>query len=140
MVFTILKQDRDTVYGGGRRRNGSHQRDEFPEVPYNHDLPRQDLMDMTSQCVLIDPGRRDLYCMHEDSTAEQHMVYHYTRNQKAKELRTTRFRRLRERLKPNVVKVAEQHLALHPRSTVNSLAYMRYLIIRAMVNTYMMEH
>jgi hypothetical protein len=68
------------------------------------------------------------------------MVHRYTRNQKAKELRITRFRRLRERLKPNDVKVAEQLLALHPGIIVNSLAYMRYLIIRAMLNTEMMEH
>jgi hypothetical protein len=48
------------VYSGGQRRNGSHQRDEFPTVPYIHNLPRQDLVDMTSHCVLIDPGRREL--------------------------------------------------------------------------------
>jgi hypothetical protein len=60
MVFTILKQGRETVYSGGQRRNGSHQRDEFPTVPYIHNLPRQDLVDMTSHCVLIDPGRREL--------------------------------------------------------------------------------
>jgi hypothetical protein len=43
----------------------------------------------------------------------------------AKDLRTTRFWRLRERLKADNVKAAEQLLALHPHSTVSSLTYMR---------------
>ncbi|KAI8083442.1 hypothetical protein BDF21DRAFT_397698 [Thamnidium elegans] len=51
------------------------------------------------KAALIDPGRRDLlYCIHEDSTAKK-KKYHYTRNQKSKELKSTKFRKLRQRFK-----------------------------------------
>ncbi|KAI8091770.1 hypothetical protein BDF21DRAFT_376629 [Thamnidium elegans] len=60
---------------------------------YIEEIPKEEALATKGKAVLIDPGRRDLlYCMHEDSTTKKKKMYRYTRNQKAKELKSAKFR------------------------------------------------
>ncbi|OZJ04686.1 hypothetical protein BZG36_02542 [Bifiguratus adelaidae] len=138
---TVLKQNCDTVKGGsGQRRNKMKVKD---NEPYIHKIQRQELDATEGRCVFMDPGRRDLlYAMHENSTPEAPLTYRYTRNQKAKETRSGRFKRLREKLKKQFADVqkAENALALHTQSSIDPEAYRLYLGKRTEASSTMVAH
>ncbi|KAJ2790968.1 hypothetical protein H4R20_006928, partial [Coemansia guatemalensis] len=68
-----------------------------PEDIFIDKLPPKELKAIEGKCVLIDPGRGDLlFCMHENSTANNPCLFRYSAPQKAKETRSTRFRKIRE--------------------------------------------
>ncbi|KAI8318162.1 hypothetical protein GQ54DRAFT_281088, partial [Martensiomyces pterosporus] len=84
----------------GKATSGSSEVNDSDDCRYIEDIPSSELAGTAGRCVLIDPGRRDLlFCMKETSTPEQPEVYRYTANQKAKETRSRRFRKLRETVK-----------------------------------------
>ncbi|KAK9762926.1 hypothetical protein K7432_010857 [Basidiobolus ranarum] len=113
---SVLKQKYDTkkVCGDSSAKSKSPASEE--EFQYVEKLGREELKAGVGKCVLIDPGRHDLlYCMYEESTAENKMVYRYTNNQKAIETKCRKFRKLRENLKIDQVIIAELSLSLkHP--------------------------
>ncbi|KAI9253140.1 hypothetical protein EDC94DRAFT_642315 [Helicostylum pulchrum] len=88
---------------------------------YIENIPNEELLATKGKTVLIDPGRRDLlYCMHEDSS------YSYTRNQKVKELKSTKFRKLHQRFKPTNIQECEAKLSQYSSPTVNADTYIKY--------------
>ncbi|KAI9502950.1 hypothetical protein BX070DRAFT_192307 [Coemansia spiralis] len=99
---------------------------------YIHQVPKIDLAATSGKCVLIDPGRRDLlFRMHEGNTPENPQTYRYIRNQKAKESRSTRFRRIRKKAKHRCarddIRAAENKLAQVANRTVDSAKYQCYV-------------
>ncbi|KAJ1726930.1 hypothetical protein LPJ61_004867 [Coemansia biformis] len=96
----------------GRPRRGwcrhRGRRNQGPEFQYITELLADELAEDLGKCVFIDPGCRDiLFCTHEDSTAENPQTYQYMWNQQSKEMRMKRFARIREKVKPEAVRVAE---------------------------------
>ncbi|KAI8388857.1 uncharacterized protein BYT42DRAFT_632102 [Radiomyces spectabilis] len=93
------------------------------DVPYVDSLAPIEQRCLEGRCVLVDLGRRDLlFCMHEYSEPNARIRYRYTSCQKANELKTKKYRRIRETLLsqfPNV-KTAQEKLSQHPIS-VNDL-------------------
>ncbi|KAJ1991864.1 hypothetical protein GGI26_003757 [Coemansia sp. RSA 1358] len=115
-----------------RRKTGSSH-----DCRYIHQVPKIDLAATSGKCVLIDPGRRDLlFRMHESNTPENPQTYRYIRNQKAKESRSTRFRRIRKKAKHRCarddIRAAENKLAQVANRTVDSAKYQCYVETWAM--------
>ena len=101
------------------------------------DLGEEDL----DKLVLIDPGRRDLlYCMKYTSTAEEKQVYRYTANQRAKETKIRRYKKIRARVKPAEVQEAENMLTNHPLRTLDPISFNDYLRARATVKDLLFSH
>ncbi|KAJ1662283.1 hypothetical protein EV178_006004, partial [Coemansia sp. RSA 1646] len=86
------------------------------EFTYIHELSPEQLASMKTP-IFMDPGRQDIvFGMADESTSEDKALFRYTRSQKAKETRTTRYRKLREKVKnehpdSNEIKAAEARLA-----------------------------
>ncbi|KAJ2215272.1 hypothetical protein EV179_002360 [Coemansia sp. RSA 487] len=86
------------------------------EFTYIHELSPEQLTNMKNS-IFMDPGRQDIvFGMTDESTSEDKALFRYTRSQKAKETRTTRYRKLREKVKnehpdSNEIKAAEARLA-----------------------------
>ncbi|KAJ2709493.1 hypothetical protein H4R19_004221 [Coemansia spiralis] len=152
---------------GGKRRHRSHwsvkRNRDIGRVRYITELPRAELRAMAAdsvwredrrdrskpqprlegRCVLIDPGQRDrLYAVHESSTAEKPVVFRHTRNQEARDRRTTHFRRIREQAKADFdkaykgewsVRAAEAELAEHDRRKLDPVKFREYVMARAQV-------
>ncbi|KAG2229785.1 hypothetical protein INT48_005312 [Thamnidium elegans] len=111
------------------------------DFQYIEEIPKEELLATKGKAVLIDPGRRGLlYCMHEDSTAKKKKMYRYTRNQKAKELKSAKFRKLRQRFKPASIQERENKLSQCSSSTVNVDAYVEYLKVRVQVSPLLKEY
>ncbi|KAI8054732.1 hypothetical protein BDF21DRAFT_430937, partial [Thamnidium elegans] len=92
---SIVKQNFETSKSSTSGPKNNVVKEDFQ---YIKEIPKEELLATKGKTVLIDPGRRDLlYCMHEDSTAKKKKLYRYTRNQKAKELKSAKFRKLRQR-------------------------------------------
>ncbi|KAJ2089965.1 hypothetical protein IW138_003095, partial [Coemansia sp. RSA 986] len=67
------------------------------EFTYIHELSPEQLASMKTP-IFMDPGRQDIvFGMADESTSEDKALFRYTRSQKAKETRTTRYRKLREK-------------------------------------------
>ncbi|KAJ2091579.1 hypothetical protein IW140_000970 [Coemansia sp. RSA 1813] len=86
------------------------------EFAYIHELSPEQLASMKTP-IFMDPGRQDIvFGMTDESTSEEKALFRYTRSQKAKETRTTHYRKLREKVKnehpdSNEIKAAEARLA-----------------------------
>ncbi|KAJ2539847.1 hypothetical protein EV175_006296 [Coemansia sp. RSA 1933] len=99
---------------------------------YIEDIPSSKLAGTAGHCVLIDPRWHDLfYCMKETSTIKHPELYCYTSNQKAKEMHTQQFHKLRETVKMRCpdgnVQAAEQRLTSFCRTTVILAEYQQYV-------------
>ncbi|GAA5806514.1 hypothetical protein HPULCUR_012049 [Helicostylum pulchrum] len=130
MVYTdgvgvsILKQNYDP-----RKRGGKKSKKQL------EDLKKEDLLADVGKSVLVDPDRRDLlYCMQENSTSQTKMVYRYTSNQKGVETKSRKFRKLRNRFKPDEAIAAELSLSYHNATSVNKEKFVKYLEARANVS------
>ncbi|KAI9357474.1 hypothetical protein BD770DRAFT_94013 [Pilaira anomala] len=66
--------------------------------------------------------------------------YRYTRNQKAKETKSTKFKKLRQQLKPKDIQDFEDKLSKCLPLTVKREAFVKYLKIRAEVTSKMQEY
>ncbi|KAI8056503.1 uncharacterized protein B0P05DRAFT_581631 [Gilbertella persicaria] len=118
--------------GGGMRNDKKIEED----IAYIESLSQEKLRERTykDNCVLIDPGRRDmLFCMHESSTVEKKRTYRYMRNQRNMETKTRKFMKLCERLKPEAVSNAEAILSRLKSSTVIKDQYVEYIRQKATV-------
>ncbi|KAI9267782.1 hypothetical protein EDC94DRAFT_514730, partial [Helicostylum pulchrum] len=93
---SVLKQNTGTnrrLAGTGRQQSVT--KDEY-KIEYIQNLTQETLNRTTDNCVLIDPGRRDLmYCMHETSTVKEKKTFIFTKNNRMKLSR--HFRSLRKR-------------------------------------------
>ncbi|CEG78856.1 hypothetical protein RMATCC62417_13396 [Rhizopus microsporus] len=115
---SILKQNQETRKGGTRCSTTSDSVDE-ERIAYIHELTNEQLQETTNRCVFIDPGR---------------CIYRYTNNQRAKETKSRKFRKLRQQKKPEEVQQAENELSKFPASTVNITKYSNYLRAKSRTN------
>ncbi|KAI9345950.1 hypothetical protein BD770DRAFT_463150 [Pilaira anomala] len=137
--ISVIKQNFDTSKGDTSNPKASSVEDE--ELKYIEQIPNEELRSTDGKCVFIDPGRHDLiYCMHEYSTVNNKKIYRYTRNQKAKETKSTKFKKLRQQLKPKDIQDCEDRLSKCSPLTVKKGAFVEYLKIRAEVNCKMQEY
>ncbi|KAG2229377.1 hypothetical protein INT48_002780 [Thamnidium elegans] len=135
---SIVKQDFETSKSSTSGPKNNVVKEDFQ---YIEEIPKEELLATKGKAVLIDSGGRDLlYCMHEDSTAKKKKLYRYTRNQKAKELKSAKFRKLRQRFKPTSIQECENKLSQYSSSTVNTDAYVEYLKVRAQVSPLLEEY
>ncbi|KAI9365630.1 hypothetical protein BD770DRAFT_376928 [Pilaira anomala] len=106
IAVSVIKQNEDTSKGNSSKSTLSKIVDE--SIDYMEKLSLQEHVSTIGKCVLIDPGRRDLlYCMSENSEKDinKKLVYRYTRNQKAVETKSTKFRRsLLKSINPSMLK------------------------------------
>ncbi|KAI8086987.1 uncharacterized protein B0P05DRAFT_578154 [Gilbertella persicaria] len=134
VVVSILKQTYDSKKkgsGGGMRNDKKIEED----IAYIESLTYK------NNCVLIDPGRRDmLFCMHESSTVEKKRAYRNTRNQRNIETKTRKFMKLCERLKPEAVSNAEAILSRLKSPTVIKDQYVEYIRQKATVTQVLQEY
>ncbi|KAJ2800670.1 hypothetical protein H4R20_003974 [Coemansia guatemalensis] len=110
-----------------------------PENIFIDKLPPKELEVIKGKCVLIDPGRGDLlFCMHENSTANNPCLFHYSAPQKAKETPSTRFCKIRERAEKEhnggEISVAEKQLSTMPHQTIDPLKFAQYVGMRSQVS------
>ncbi|KAI9355503.1 hypothetical protein BD770DRAFT_458851, partial [Pilaira anomala] len=137
--ISVIKQNFDTSKGGTSNPKASLVEDE--ELKYIEQIPNEELRSTDGKCVFIDPGRRDLiYCTHEDSIVNNKKIYWYTRNQKAKETKSTKFKKLRQQLKPKDIQDCEDKLSKCSPLTVKKEAFVEYLKIRAEVTSKMQKY
>ncbi|KAI9328982.1 hypothetical protein BD770DRAFT_423065 [Pilaira anomala] len=125
IAVSVIKQNEDTNKGNSSKSTLSKTVDE--NIDYLEKLSLQEHVSTLGKCVLIDPGRRDLLYYKK-------LVYRYTRNQKAVETKATKFRKLRQKYKPEHVKEAEEKVSLHAASTVDINKYKNYIRARAEVS------
>ncbi|KAJ1667899.1 hypothetical protein EV178_001096, partial [Coemansia sp. RSA 1646] len=108
------------------------------EFTYIHELSPEQLANMENP-IFVDPGRQDLaFGMTLESTSEEKALFRYTRSQKAKETRTTRYRKLREKVKKehpdsNEIKATEARLAAFSCTSIFPGKYEQYVRTRAAV-------
>ncbi|KAI8095766.1 hypothetical protein BDF21DRAFT_435854 [Thamnidium elegans] len=135
--ISIVKQNFETSKSSTSGPKNNVVKEDFQ---YIEEIPKEELLATKGKAVLIDPGRRGLlYCMHEDSTAKKKKMHRYTRNQKAKELKSAKFRKLRQRFKPASIQERENKLSQCSSSTVNVDAYVEYLKVRVQVSPLLKE-
>ncbi|KAG2236350.1 hypothetical protein INT48_008332 [Thamnidium elegans] len=135
---SIVKQNFETSKSSTSGPKNNVVKEDFQ---YIKEISKEELLATKGKTVLIDPGRRDLlYCMHEDSTAKKKKLYRYTRNQKAKELKSAKFRKLRQRFKPTSIQECENKLSQYSWSTVHTDAYLEYLKVRSQVSPLLEEY
>ncbi|KAJ2085574.1 hypothetical protein IW138_006246 [Coemansia sp. RSA 986] len=108
------------------------------EFTYIHELLPEQLANMENP-IFMDPGCQDtVFGMTEESTSEEKALFRYTRSQKAKETRTTHYRKLREKGKKahpdsNEIKAAEARLAAFSCTSILPGKYEQYVRTRAAV-------
>ncbi|KAJ1771762.1 hypothetical protein LPJ74_002065 [Coemansia sp. RSA 1843] len=108
------------------------------ESTYIHELLPEQLANMKNP-IFMDPGRQDIvFGMTDESTSEEKALFRYTRSQKAKETRATRYHKLREKVKnehpdSNEIKAAEARLAAFSCTSVLPGKYEQYVRTRAAV-------
>ncbi|KAG1057808.1 hypothetical protein G6F43_000375 [Rhizopus delemar] len=124
---SVLKQNHDTKKKGDSS-GGKSKSNEADEFPYVEKLGKEGLLAGVGKCILLGPDRRYLfYCMHEKSTVENKMIYRYTSNRKVIEIKSRKFRKLRNNLKRGNVIAAELSLSHLKSSTVNKDRFVEYL-------------
>ncbi|KAJ2569591.1 hypothetical protein IW140_002999 [Coemansia sp. RSA 1813] len=121
-----------------RRKREKPGEKKLGEFAYIHELSPEQLASMKNP-IFMDPGRQDIvFGMTDESTSEDKALFRYTRSQKAKETRTTRYRKLREKVKKehpgsNEIKAAEARLAAFSRTSIFPGKYEQYVRTRAAV-------
>ncbi|PHZ17611.1 uncharacterized protein RHIMIDRAFT_254380 [Rhizopus microsporus ATCC 52813] len=122
---SVVKQNFVTSKGSASNRNKPNNSiDKFRHI---ENMAQDNLIKTSSNCILIDHGRRYLLCcMHENSAPENKSIFRYTRNQRAKETKSTHFRKLRQKLKPFTIQVIEDILCQIPSSSVKFSNYVNY--------------
>ncbi|KAJ1769179.1 hypothetical protein LPJ74_004240 [Coemansia sp. RSA 1843] len=120
------------------RKRGKPGEKKSGEFTYIHELSPEQLANMKTP-IFVDPGRQDIvFGMTDESTSEEKALFRYTRSQKAKETRTTRYRKLREKIKKehpdsNEIKAAEARLAAFSCTSILPGKYEQYVRTRAAV-------
>ncbi|KAJ2482397.1 hypothetical protein IWW56_001054 [Coemansia sp. RSA 2131] len=112
------------------------QRQQKADCEYISDLSQAQLQSTAGRCVLVDPGRRDLlYMMHEESSVASKNVYRYTRCQQRRETRVTKYKKILEREKADIVDIAALECTLSAGSYIKPdiKLFEEYLAARAEV-------
>ncbi|ORE08235.1 hypothetical protein BCV72DRAFT_303884 [Rhizopus microsporus var. microsporus] len=108
---------------------------------YAGNLSKSELLKTKDKCILIDPGRGDLlHCIHETSSPEKKSIFRYKRNQRAVEMKSRRYRKLRQILKPDYIQSLEDQLSRLPASTVKSKVFAEYLEVKAQISECLKEY
>ncbi|KAJ1764079.1 hypothetical protein LPJ74_006717, partial [Coemansia sp. RSA 1843] len=112
-------------------------KDEF-EFEYIGLIDQDKLCAMEGNCVLIDPGRRNLlFCMHEYSSIGNPGLFRFTHSHKARLTRSTKFCRILEAAKKmypdNTIIEAKQRLAKVSCTPVNPDQFKRFIEVQAEV-------
>ncbi|KAJ2719480.1 hypothetical protein H4S00_003476 [Coemansia sp. D1744] len=129
----IPSQQEQPLVQNTRKRRPAQPRQKA-DCQYIDELPQATLQSTAGQCVLIDPGRRDLlFAMHEDSSIEDKQLYRYTRNQQRKETRVTRFKKILKKVKPADIAEAERSLGAGSCVKPDLKLFKEYLVARAQV-------
>ncbi|KAI8086838.1 uncharacterized protein B0P05DRAFT_578067 [Gilbertella persicaria] len=126
VAVSILKQTYDSKKkgSGGCMRN---------DKKIEEDIAYIESLTYKNNCVLIDPGRRDI-------TVEKKRAYRYTKNQGNIEKKTRKFMKLCEILKPEAVSNAEAILSRLKSSTVIKDQYVEYIRQKATVTQVLQEY
>lgn len=127
---SIIKQNFSTTrkqLGEGSSRTNSADND---ELRYVEALTRSRHEEIKGRCVLMDPNRRNLlYYMKKTSTVEDKNLFRYTQVCRNKQAR--RFKKLRKRLIPSNVLLAQDALSNENSSSVTLSLFVDYLKARA---------
>ncbi|KAJ2571253.1 hypothetical protein IW140_001707 [Coemansia sp. RSA 1813] len=132
-----LPEDRPKKHKKPRKREKPGKK-KSGEFTYIHELSPEQLANMKNP-IFMDPGRQDIvFGMTDESTSEEKALFRYTRSQKAKETRTTHYRKLREKIKKehpdsNEIKAAEARLAAFSCTSILPDKYEQYVRTRAAV-------
>ena len=106
--LTVMKQNMPTNAGESRTKKSLKEKEE-----YIHQQSPEYLQKSIGNCVLIDPGRRELLsCLHESSTPTSRKTWTYTIRQRDRERRLSHYRNLLLRLETPAVKEAREQLSL----------------------------
>ncbi|CEG79452.1 hypothetical protein RMATCC62417_13917 [Rhizopus microsporus] len=132
--ISVVKQNQEPTKGGSRSTSTISTTNNDNEFTYIHKLATEELQNTTGKYVFIDPGRRGmLYYMPETSNSAKNKdyLYQYTSNQRAKEIKARKFKKLRQDTKPESVKECEIYLSKYPVSTVNVVKFSEFLKARS---------
>ncbi|KAL9538945.1 hypothetical protein MBANPS3_010568 [Mucor bainieri] len=95
-----------------------------PEFEYIHRLNGDQQALIQDNCVVVDPGRRDmLFFVHEDSDATTPMRFRFTKSYQNKNEKRIKFRRIRNHVKTRDVRNAEQRLVNSKCTNLNQTAH-----------------
>ncbi|KAG2191956.1 hypothetical protein INT47_004739 [Mucor saturninus] len=109
------------------------------QTEYIEKVSQSDLRRTEGNCVLIDPGRRDLmYCLKETSKTEVKQTLIYTKMNRTKMQRHLRL--LREKTKPVIIEAAEVVLSKIESFSVKIGNYSNYIKERASVDILLREY
>ncbi|GAA5807736.1 hypothetical protein MFLAVUS_001111 [Mucor flavus] len=109
------------------------------QTEYIEGISQSDLRKTEGNCVLIDPGRRDLmYCLKETSKTDDKQTLTYTKMNRTKMQRHLRL--LREKTKPEIIKAAEVGLSKTESFSLKIESYSNYIKARASVDILLREY
>lgn len=127
---SVIKQNMDTNRKILRKRNVQLATNDT--FKYIEELGQDVLKKTEGKCVLVDPGRRDLlFCMKESSEpSDKKIIIHrkINRNKIARH-----FKHLRQKTKPESIKIAEASLSKFTPHSVNITVFTNYIKEKASV-------
>ncbi|KAI7895473.1 uncharacterized protein EV154DRAFT_573288 [Mucor mucedo] len=135
--ISVIKQNMDTNRKTSKAKNTT--KVTVDQTEYIEKVSQSDLRRTEGNCVLIDPGRRDLmYCLKETSKTEDKQTLIYTKMNRTKMQRHLRL--LREKTKPVIIKAAEVVLSKIESFSVKITNYSNYIKERASVDILLREY
>ncbi|CEG74346.1 hypothetical protein RMATCC62417_09581 [Rhizopus microsporus] len=132
--ISVFKQNQEPAKCGSRSTGTISTTNNDKEFTYIHKLTTEELQNTAGKCVFIDPGCRDiLYCVRETSNKAKNedYLYRYISNQRAKETKARKSKKLRQDTKPESVKGCEIYLSKYPASTVDASKFSECLKARS---------
>ncbi|OAD03383.1 hypothetical protein MUCCIDRAFT_162950 [Mucor lusitanicus CBS 277.49] len=116
---SVLKREQHDLQFQQPRQQGAPQQQEFPYITDPE-------VQIPPNCVVIDPGRRDmLYCMEENNTPQAPRMFRFTKSMQDKIRKNKRYRRILQQMKPR--RIADMERELTNSNTLNLQVYQQYL-------------
>ncbi|GAA5807290.1 hypothetical protein MFLAVUS_000647 [Mucor flavus] len=135
--ISVIKQNMDTNRKTSKAKNRTQIT--VDQTEYIEGISQSDLRKTEGNCVLIDPGRRDLmYCLKETSKTDDKQTLTYTKMNRTKMQRHLRL--LREKTKPEIIKAAEVGLSKTESFSLKIESYSNYIKARASVDILLREY
>ncbi|GAA5817186.1 hypothetical protein MFLAVUS_010728 [Mucor flavus] len=135
--ISVIKQNMDTNRKISKAKNTTQIT--VDQTKYIEGISQSDLRKTEGNCVLIDPGRRDLmYCLKETSKTDDKKTLTYTKMNRTKMQRHLRL--LREKTKPEIIKAAEVGLSKTESFSLKIESYSNYIKARASVDILLREY
>ncbi|KAJ2501675.1 hypothetical protein GGH96_001748 [Coemansia sp. RSA 1972] len=111
------------------------------DCAYISELSKEHLQSTAGQCVLVDPGRRDLlFMLHEKSTVDDKNIYRYTRNQQRRETKQARYRKILQDENTADIAALERTLSAGSFTIPDLKLFEEYLTVRAEVAVKLTRH